>query len=125
MFGILVSISRVLHNTMEERPKIVRHIVLTCVVLHNILRTHRGGRAQQPNPQDDLAAINEYLLRGAGENWRNPSRLATKRLPKVYFNHKGAFCGQDEKMRWYNMKRSYREDRRNWYLLVLFRTTLL
>ena len=43
VFGILVSRFRVLLDTKEQRPKVVRDIVLTCVVLHNMLRTHRGG----------------------------------------------------------------------------------
>ena len=42
-FGILVQRFRVLLTTMEQRPKVVRDIVLTCVVLHNMLRSHRGG----------------------------------------------------------------------------------
>ena len=38
-FGILESRFRVLLGTMEQRPKVVRDIVLTCGVLH-MLRTH-------------------------------------------------------------------------------------
>ena len=41
-FGILVKRFRVLLTTMEQRPKVVRDIVLTCVILHNMLRSHRG-----------------------------------------------------------------------------------
>ena len=40
-FGILVTRFRVLLTTMEQRPKVVRDIVLTCVVLHNMLRSHQ------------------------------------------------------------------------------------
>ena len=39
-FSILVKRFRVLLPTMEQRPKVVRNIVLTCVVLHNMLRSH-------------------------------------------------------------------------------------
>ena len=38
-FGILIN--RLL-TTMEQRLKVVRDIVLTCVVLHNMLRSHQG-----------------------------------------------------------------------------------
>ena len=43
VFGILASRFRVLLGTMEQRPKLVRDIVLTSAVLHNKLRTHQGG----------------------------------------------------------------------------------
>ena len=43
-FGILVGRFRVLLTTMQHRPKVVRDIVLTCVVLHNMLRSHQGGQ---------------------------------------------------------------------------------
>ena len=43
-FDILASRFRVLLMTMEQRPKVVRDIVLMCVVLHNMLRSHGGAR---------------------------------------------------------------------------------
>ena len=49
-FGILVSQFRVLLETMEQRPRIVRDIVFMCVVLHNKLRTHQGGADRAPTP---------------------------------------------------------------------------
>ena len=42
-FGILVGIFRVLLTTMEQKPEVVRGIVLTSVVLHNMLERHQGG----------------------------------------------------------------------------------
>ena len=53
-FGILVKRFRVLLTTMEQRPKVVRGIVLTCVVLHNMLRSHQGGADRPPTPADDI-----------------------------------------------------------------------
>ena len=47
-FGILIKIFRVLLTTMEQRPKVVRHMVLTCVVLHNMLRSHQGEETDHP-----------------------------------------------------------------------------
>ena len=45
---ILVKQFRLLLTTMEQRPKVVRDIVLTCVVLHNMLRSHRGEQTDHP-----------------------------------------------------------------------------
>ena len=54
-FGILlVGRFRVLLTTMEQRPKVVRDIVLTCVVLHNMLISHQGGAERSPTPADDI-----------------------------------------------------------------------
>ena len=47
-FGILVKRFRVLLTTMEQRQKVVRDIVLTCVVLHNMLRSHQGEQTDHP-----------------------------------------------------------------------------
>ena len=46
--GILVKRFRVLLTTMEQRPKVVRDIVLTCMVLHNMLRSHQGEQRDHP-----------------------------------------------------------------------------
>ena len=42
LFGTLVKRFKVMLTTIEQRPKVVRDIVLTCVVLHNMLRSHWG-----------------------------------------------------------------------------------
>ena len=48
-FGILVKSFRVLLTTMEQSPKVVRDIVLTCVVLlHNMLRSNQGEQTDHP-----------------------------------------------------------------------------
>ena len=56
-FGILVRRYRVLLGTIEQRPKVGRVIVLTCVVWHNMLRTHQGGPERALTPADDLSAL--------------------------------------------------------------------
>ena len=44
-------------GTMVLRLKVVRDIVLTCVVLHNMIRAHKGRVATVSIPADDVAAI--------------------------------------------------------------------
>ena len=41
-------------TSMEERPKVVRDIVLTCVVLQNMMRSHQVGADRPPTPVDDI-----------------------------------------------------------------------
>ena len=48
---------------MEQRPKVVRDIIFTCVELHNILRTHQVGVDGAPIPADDIVALqNEQVV---------------------------------------------------------------
>ena len=73
-FGIFAKRFSVLLTTMEQRPKAVRDIVLTCVVLHNMLGSHRGEQTDHPL---QLMTYNHH--RGEQrhhENLRNPSREA-------------------------------------------------
>ena len=62
---------------MEQRPKVVRDIVLTCVVLHNMLRSHLGGADRPPTPAGDIQPPQaDQGEQGPNENLRNPSREA-------------------------------------------------
>ena len=90
--GILVRQFRVLLGTMEQRPRVVRDIVFTCVVLHNMLKTHQGGADKAPTPANDVAALqNEQAVCVPNENYKNPSREAKHlQLFKEYLNHVGA-----------------------------------
>ena len=98
-FGILVNRFRVLLTTMEQRPKVVRDIVLTCVVLHNMLRSHQGGADRPPTPADNIQPPQgDQGKQGHNENFRNPSREAKHQrvLLKDYFNHVGELAGQED-----------------------------
>ena len=100
-FGILVSRFRVLLGTMEQRPTVVKDIVFTCVVLHNMLRKNQGGADRAPTPANDVAALqNEHVVYAPNENYRNPSREDKHLLEllKDYCNHVGALHGQKDRI---------------------------
>ena len=72
---------------MEQRPKLVRDIVFTCVVLHNMLRTDQG-RDRAPTLADDvMALLNEQVVYVLDDNYKNPSWEARhhRDLLKDYF----------------------------------------
>ena len=100
-FGILIKRFRALLTTMEQRPKVVRNIVLTCVVLHNMLTSHQGGADRPPTPADDIIASQaDQGEQGHHENLRNPLREAKHQrdLLKDYFNHMRALAGQEDRV---------------------------
>ena len=53
-FGILVSRFRVMLPTIELPPETVRDVVMTCVVLHNILRSQYQGQHGGQEPGETL-----------------------------------------------------------------------
>ena len=58
-----------IYNLSEQ---IVRDIVLTCVVLHNMLRTHKGGVDMTPTQADDTVTLqNEQVMYVPDDNHRN------------------------------------------------------
>ena len=60
---------------MEQRLKVVRDIVLTYTVIHNMLRTHQDRLDRAATPADDIEAMeNEALVYVPDENCRNPLR---------------------------------------------------
>ena len=70
----IVSRFTVLLGTIEQRPRVVRDIAFTCVVLHNMLRT-RQGRA--PTPANDVPALqSEQVVYVPIDNYMNPSSEA-------------------------------------------------
>ena len=83
---------------MEQRPKFVRDIVLTCVVLHNMLRSHHGGADRPPTPADNIQPPQGEQRHN--ENLRNPSREAKHQrdLLKDYFNHVGVLARQEDRV---------------------------
>ena len=100
-FHILVSRFRVLLGTMKQRPKVVRDIVLTYVLFHNMLRTHQVGVARAPNTQNEISAIvNEPVANGADDNCRYPMRKTKQQrdLLKDYLNHIDALALQEKRI---------------------------
>ena len=94
-FGILVSQFRVLLGTMEQMPKVVRDIVFTCVVLHNLLRTHQGGADRAPTQQitQQPEVMNRWCM-CPYDNHKNPSK-ETKHQQNLlieYCNRVGALA---------------------------------
>ena len=100
-FGILLVRFRVLLTKIEQRPEIVWSIVLTCVVLHNVLRRHQGRAGRPPTPADDIQPPQDgQAVYGSNENFRNPLREAKHQqdLLKDYFNNLRALAGQEERI---------------------------
>ena len=98
-FGILVSSFRVLLCSMEQRPRVVRDIVFTCLVMYNMLRTHQGRADRASTPINNAVAIeNEQAVYVPNENYRNPSREGKyqQELLKDYFNHVGHWLGRSK-----------------------------
>ena len=68
-FGILASRFRVLLTTMEQRPKVVRDIVLTSLVLHNMLRSHQGGE-QRDHQLQQMTYNHHRMTRGSRDKMK-------------------------------------------------------
>ena len=101
VFGILVSRFRVLLGKMEQRPKVVRDIVLTCVVLHNRLRKHQGGEDRASTPVDDIASLQSeqvVYVPYKMNRWCMYQMTTTGILQKTYLNHLGALSGQEDRI---------------------------
>ena len=101
-FGILVSRFRVLMTTFEFPPETARDVVVTCVVLHNILRSQYQGQhgGQEPGDDEDDDVPGDCRLIGgaaAGGPDRNPAREAKRQRDylKDYFNNERAVAWQD------------------------------
>ena len=87
-FGILVSRFRVLLMTMEQRPRVVRDIVLTCEALQNMLRSHQG---EQRDHQLQQTTYNHHrMTRGSRGKIKMSEIQEAKRqrnLLQDYFNN--------------------------------------
>ena len=72
---------------------------MTCVVLHNILRSQYQGQhaGQEPGDDDDDVPGDCRLIGGAAGQDRNPAREAKRQRDylKDYFNNEGAVGWQD------------------------------
>ena len=93
-FGILSQRFRVLSNTILVHPDKVRVIVLTCVVLHNMLRRERGAGAAR-DLEDQVIPCD--MDDGGDGHDRNPANSAKEQRDylKDWFNGAGAVPWQD------------------------------
>ena len=96
-FGILVSRFRVLLGIMEQRPRVVRDIVFTCMVLHNMLRTHQGGEGRAPNPANDVASQQNELQ----ESFEG-GQTSTRTTQGLLQSHGGIGCAGGQDLRYVN-----------------------
>ena len=99
VFGIIVSRFRVQPCNVEQRPKVVRDIAFTCVVLYNILRTHQGVADRVPTPENDVVALlNEQVVYVEDDSYRIPLGEAKHQgdLLKNYFTHMVTLAGQED-----------------------------
>ena len=120
--NVLVSRFRVLLGTTFQR--LMGYMVFTCVVLHNMLRTHQGGADRAPTPANDAAVLqNEEAMYVPNENYRRPSKEAKhqRKSLKDYFNNVGALVDQEDRIQ--DVSTNNPSDR-SWHLSVLFRTTI-
>ena len=67
-FGILVGRFRVLLTTMEQRPKVVRDIVLTCVVPTK--HTEKSSGEQTDHPLQRMTYNHHRMTRGSRDRMR-------------------------------------------------------
>ena len=77
------------------------YIIFSCVLLHNMMRTHQGGADRAPTTANDVVVLqNEQAVYVPNGNYRNPLREAKhqKVLLKDYFNHVGALAGQEDRI---------------------------
>ena len=98
-FGILVSRFTVMLTIIELPPETDRDGVMTCVVLHSILRSQYQGQHGGQEPGDDDVPGDCRLIGGTagGGPDRNPAREARRQRNylKDYFNNEGAVAWQD------------------------------
>ena len=67
--------------------------MFTCLVLHNMLKTHQDKADRAPTPANDVVALqNEQVVYVPNENYRNPLREAKHQ--RELLNHVGALAGQ-------------------------------
>ena len=102
-FGILVKRFRVVLITIEQKPKIVRDIVLTCVVLHSMLRRHQGAADRPPTLADDIQTTTGGPGGTGTESYLQKSihggQTSTRPTEKLLQSHGGACWAGGQSLR--------------------------
>ena len=110
---------RMLLTTIEQRPKVVRDIVVTCVVLHNMLRSHRGKKTGHQLQQ---TTYNYHrMTRGSRDRMRTLKiHRGRPNINKTYWKTTSVALGH-----WLGRRAEFKktEERSCCHLSVLFRIT--
>ena len=76
-----------------------REIVLTCAVLHNILRSHYNGMHSGQQPEDDEVLCSGQLVGGDDGHDRNPARSQmSDGLTEGLFYTEGVVAWKDDRI---------------------------
>ena len=108
-------------TTMEQRPEVVRGILLTCMIIYNMIRRHWGGADRPLTPADDIQPLQ------ADQAANGPMRISEThrgRLNIIETNWKITSITQGH---WLGWRKGFKKTGKttSWHLSVLFRTTQL
>lgn len=93
-FGILVNRFRILMGNMLLQPNQVNEVVMTCCILHNLLRRKLGGPTRCPSQNtDEPAEAVSHVARSTGANYNASAKHVRDKLSS-YFVSSGKINSQ-------------------------------